>query len=538
MNRSWSSTIDFNEYLSVSESPDGDYNFFRDRWTPGTCSWIISHEAFSGWVEDTELRPRVLWINSNAASGKSILSSVVVNHLVQIGLPCQYFFIRFTSPAKQALGMMLRSLACQIANSVPEYADQVRQLAEAATDFKATDYRTIWQRLFKQSLLQLGLQYPLYLVLGGVDEPEQPSSVIKLLSELHLTVIPLRILVVSRKTHEISSALQKLAKQVQMDTICMEGNFVDFRSYIDQEMDLAGDESYREGVTAQLLDRAEGNILWVHLAVQKINICHTKLNVEKSLKELPSGMEALYNRMAVSVQSQQNTGDLRLGQSILSWATCARRLLNVEELGDALDNDGVLEIHRTIGDLAGGFVTVDHEGRIAMIHETAREYVTRGAEQGRPLFIDRRSTNDMLFKRCIAVLTNSTLRSQVNRNQPPALLDYAMGAWSYHLGLGSSTNWEILGILVNFLKSPHILTWIHVAARGKELRTLVVASRHLTDVALRLQKIEDEELVVDLHNVAVIEGWATDLVKIVGKFGSNLREHPESIYKLIPPFCP
>jgi hypothetical protein len=35
----------FEEYLSVPESPDGDYNFFRDHWTSGTCNWILSHEA-------------------------------------------------------------------------------------------------------------------------------------------------------------------------------------------------------------------------------------------------------------------------------------------------------------------------------------------------------------------------------------------------------------------------------------------------------------------------------------------------------------
>lgn len=436
------------------------------------------------------------------------------------------------------LTMILRSLACQVANSVPEYADELRQLIAAATDLKTADYRNIWQWLFMQSLLQLDLGYPLYWVLDGVDEAERPASVIKLLSELHLTTIPLRILVVSRKIHEISWAFQKLAKQVHMEAICMEGNMMDFQSYIDQEMDLAGDASYRENVTAQLLERAKGNFLWVHLAVQKINICHTKPDVEKALMELPSGMEALYNRMAISVQSQQSPSDLRLGQSILNWATCARRLLSVEELGDALGNDGLLEIHRTVGDLCGGFVIVDHEGKVTMIHETAREYLTKGAEEGRPLFIERQSTNDLLFKRCITRLTDPTLRSQINRNRLPALLDYAMSAWSGHLFLGSTISPEILKILVSFLKGPHILTWIYAAARGRKLGALVAASRHLTEIALKLRKIGDEEFVVHRQTVAVIEDWAADLVKVVGKFGNNLREHPDSIYKLIPPFCP
>ncbi|KAL6808092.1 WD40 repeat-like protein [Trichoderma sp. SZMC 28015] len=527
----------FNEHLSVFESPDGDYNFFHDRWMPGTCNWIVSHEAFVGWMNDLQLRPRVLWINGNAASGKSILSSFVINHLAQHELPCQYFFIRFNSPVKRMISMILRSLACQVANSVPEYAAELRKLIAAATDLKTADYRNLWQWLFSQSLLQLDLSSPIYWVLDGVDEAEQPASVIKLLSELRLTTIPLRVLVVSRKTHEISSAFQKLAKRVHMETICMEGNLMDFRSYIDQEMDLAGDATYKENITAQLLERAKGNFLWVHLAVQKINLCYTKLDVKNALMELPSGMEALYDRMASSVQSQKSAGDRRLGQSILNWATCARRLLSVEELGDALGNDGLLEIHRAVSDLCGGFVIVDHEGKVTMIHETAREYLTKRCEEGRPLFIHRQSTNDVLFKRCIARLTDQTLRSQRNRNRPPALLDYAVSAWSSHLFLGSAVTPEILEILVSFLKSSHILTWIYMAAKGKKLGVLVTASRHLTEIALKLRKIGDE-FVVHRQAAAVIEGWAADLVKVVGKFGSNLREQPDSIYKLIPPFCP
>lgn len=530
--------LNFEEYLSVPESPDGDYNFFRDRWTSGTCNWILSHEAFTGWLEDTHRTSRVLWIHGNAASGKSVLSSFVIDHLVQLGLPCHYFFIRFMDQKKRALSMILRSLACQLAHSTPAYADKLRLLEAAATDLGTADFRNIWQWLYKQSLFQLDIDYPLYWVIDGVDEADSPGSAIKLLSELHLTTIPLRVLIVSRKTHEISSAFQKLGKQVHMETVRTEGNRDDFRSYIDHEMDVAGEDSYREEVAAQLLERARGNFLWVHLAVQKINNCHTKPAVEDALKDLPPGMEALYDRMAVSVQTQPTTNDQRLGQSILGWATCAQRLLSVEELSDALSNDGLLEIHRTIGDLCGGFVVVDKEGKVAMIHETAREYLMRGGGRDRPFVIDRRSTNDKLFRRCILRLTDPTLRSQINRNQPPALLDYATSAWFIHLSLGPATHPDILDTVVKFLRGPHVLTWMHVAARRKELRALVVASRYLTDVVLKLRRLSDEESLAHRQAIGVIDGWATDLIKIVGKFGNSLNKNPDSIHKLIPPFCP
>ncbi|KAK4097307.1 hypothetical protein N658DRAFT_500536 [Parathielavia hyrcaniae] len=536
------SAADVADFLSVPESPDADYNFFRDRWTPGTCTWMLNHETFNGWVADSSPKPRVLWIHGNAASGKSILSSFLINHLVELGLPCHYFFIRFISQEKRGMSMVLRSLACQLAMSTPAYAERLQRLKAAGAELKTADYQSIWQWLFKQALLQLsGFDNSLYLVIDGIDEADRPAALVRLLADLHSTDLPLRILMISRNTHELSSSFQKVAKQVDTETIRLEGNPVDFRAYVDHEMDLGGDSGYRELVATQLLNRAEGNFLWIHLAVQRINSCHTRLDVDRALTELPSGMEALYDRMAISFQAAPSTGDQKLGQTILSWATCAQRLLKVEELGDALGNEaGLLEIHRTITELCGGFVAVDHEGRVAMIHETAREYLTRGGEKGRPLVINTRTTNDMLLKRCVARLTDSTLRSQINRGKPPALLGYAATAWSHHFALSSAlVDFDILDLVADFLRSPHVLTWIYIAARSRELRTLVAASRHLADMATKLRRRRSEnDSVTTCQALAAMEGWATDLVKILGKFGSNLRAQPDSIYKLIPPFCP
>ncbi len=276
------------------------------------------------------------------------------------------------------------------------------------------------------------------------------------------------------------------------------------------------------------------------MAVQRINSCHTQPDVENALTELPSGMEALYDRIAVSVEAC-NASNRQLGQVILSWATCAQRLLTVEELGDALGNEtGVLEIHRAIADLCGGFVTVDHEGRVAMIHETAREYLTQGREKGQSLAIDIKSSNEMLLRRCLARLTDHMLQSRINQDRSPPLLNYATTAWPHHLGLSSAlTNPGIREIVANFLKGPHVLTWIYVAAKSRELRALAVASRHLADLTIKLRKQRNnDKSITSQQAAAIIDGWSTDLAKVLGKFGNNLRSQPDSIYKLIPPFCP
>ena len=514
-----------------------DYNFFRDRWAFGTCSWILRDDTFTGWIDDTHHNPRILWAHGNASSGKSILSSFVIDHLIQLGLPCHYFFIRFSDQKKRGLSMILRSLARQLAYSLPAYADKLSQLGAAATDLRTADSRNIWQWLFKETLFQVDLDQPVYCVIDGVDEADSPGTLLRLLCDLHLTRVPLRFLIVSRKAHEISLGFQRLARQVHMESITVTGNQDDFRSYIDSEMDIAVEGSYRDDVTAKLLERAQGNFLWIHLAVQRINTCHTKLDVEKALQHLPAGMEALYDRMASSVQSQPNSNDRRLGLSILEWAVCARRVLSVEELSDGLDNNDLLGIRRTIGDLCGGFVVVDAEAKVSLIHETARQYLIREDGRDRPFTIDRRTANDKLLQRCIQILTISSLQTRITKNQPPALLRYAVNSWFIHLSYGSSTNPEALRIVRKFLQSPHVLTWIYIAAKHEEIRTLVVASRYLTDVVIKLRRLEDKAL-EHTQAIEVLERWATDLTKVVGKFGRSLTQNPDAIHKLIPPFCP
>ncbi|KAI8955156.1 hypothetical protein F4801DRAFT_529818 [Xylaria longipes] len=531
--------LNMEDYLSIHETPDSDYNFFRDRWVPGTCKWILDHKEFAGWVEDQHCEPRVLWINGNAASGKSILSSFIIDHLAQRELPCQYFFIRFLNQKKRTTSMVLRSLACQLANAIPAYAKSLlSHLEVAAADLKIADYRRIWQWLFKQALFQLEIGSPFFWVIDGIDEADSPSSIIRLLAELSLTHIPIRILIVSRKTHEISSAFLRLGQQVHMEEIHAEGNVDDFRSYIRHEMYLAGDDSYLNEVSSKLVDGAKGNFLWLHLAVQKVNSCYTRQDVEDALNHLPSGMEAVYDRMSLSIQSRAKESDRQLGGEILGWATCAQRPMRVEELSDALANNGILEIHRTISDLCGGFVTVDNEGRVAMVHETAREYLTGRNAGEHPPVIDQEPTNYHLLKRCIARLTDQKLRGQINRNQQSAFLGYASEAWFIHFAQSSTSSPNVLETVAKFLCSPHVLTWMYIMAKRKELQVLVVASRHITDVVLRIRAAGIDETLVQHRAIDTLESWATDLIKIVGKFGNTLRQYPDSIYKLVPPFCP
>lgn len=66
--------------LGVSERPDDDYNFFRDRWMKGTCDWILQEPILLKWLNGSN-ESRVLWLHALPASGKSIMASPSICHL-------------------------------------------------------------------------------------------------------------------------------------------------------------------------------------------------------------------------------------------------------------------------------------------------------------------------------------------------------------------------------------------------------------------------------------------------------------------------
>ena len=437
--------------------------------------------------------------------------------------------MRFGDQSKRSLSTLLRSVAFQIAQSLPTFRQGLVRLVEESTKIDTADANTIWLRLFKSTLFKIKLATPIYWVIDGLEESEDPRSFVRLVSEVATANSPVRILVISRKTQGLSSAFQKLSKDMPLDIVSYEGNPTDINHFIDQELEVSGDEAFQEYVKKEVRERACGNFLWVHLAVQKINGCHTAANVEQALRQLPSGMAALYDRMAhnVAILSQE---DKKLATSILSWVTCAQRMLTIEELSLALEEGGSrpLDLQRSIGDLCGGFVVIDNGGNLAMIHQTAREYLI--SEEGRHFSINQTSAHEELFMRCMHCLTDFTLRSKINRKQAPAFLEYAATSWFHHLAYCSVKSEEVIATLTKFFKGSSVLTWIQSLAQANRLRTLVLASTQLSSFAAKREETQAEDSFFEL--------WATDLVKIVGKFGTNLVRHPESIYKLIPPFCP
>jgi len=278
----------------------------------------------------------------------------------------------------------------------------------------------------------------------------------------------------------------------------------------------------------------------VRLAVEGLNHCHTHDDVDLVLRERPVGMEAIYDRMAQSINDTPNSKDKLLAISILEIVTCSLRILKVVELSEALilGTGIMLNLEKTVVDLCCGFVTVDNSGNVSMIHKTAHDYLLGSANGVQILSIDGRLAHERLFLRSMRCLMQPGLRAKLFLKKAPEFLEYAASSWSRHLVAISGQQAEVTLTLTSFLKSNNVLTWIYLQAAAGQLQVLVRTSKDLATFATKLKNKRESTDMRTLEEVELLQSWAVDLLKIVGKFNRLLRRNPSSIYTTIPPLCP
>ena len=526
--------------LGVSELPSEDLSFFTERWKPGTCAWISYNPAFAEWLEDST-DSGILWMHALPASGKSILASYIITLLLDLYRPCSYFFFRFDDHSKKSLAACLRSLAFQIAQQLPGFQRALNSLSDTGLKLEKADARTIWKKVFQDILFKSSLSTGLYWVIDGLDESDSPKLLIDLLSSLNSSQLPIKVLLISRRSPELALAMERIAMTMPLRVMPIEDNQTDIEVFVKQEIELVhATPELKADIVRRLLDKAYGNFLWVRLALDELLQCHTQEDIEEALEGIPSGMEELYLRMEGSITKSSRASHKALATSIFSWAVCGRRPLTIEELSQALlpEFPIVRDLKDTVSQMCGQFVVVDvRSSQVKMVHQTAKKFLLNTSNSS--LFIQPLVAHEQLFSKCVKFLSDPQLRRRPGQVEEIAFARYAAVSWAYHLDASSPASENVLNLLGDFFKGQAVLFWISVLARIGDLKTLVQTSRSLTIFIQRRRK-HDAGISPLLHKLEEIEGlelWVTDLNKICAKFSQNLIRDPSTIFKLVPPFC-
>ncbi|TLD28422.1 hypothetical protein PspLS_03370 [Pyricularia sp. CBS 133598] len=528
-------STDLRTILGITELPNTDYAFFRDQWVEGTGQWLLQDQAYRRWLLSHDQSPSIIWLTGSAAAGKSVLASTVIDSLVGDAADgyCQYFFIRFADRKKRTLSLILRSLAYQMGLNVPGFQEQVLGFADEAIGFDTADSRTIWNCI-KSALSGIDMiTNSIFWVIDGIDEAEKPRTLLKYLTDLHSLHLPIRVLLVGRRTNELEAEFQRLPAAVRKTHIDIDGRVEDLRAYVNRELTLFGDLDLRQS----LIDR------WVRLAVERLNSCYTQADAEAALEELPGGMKALYDRMAASI-SAKAPPEREFATKLLNFAACSTRTLKVIELSQALGKDDFFDMQRTVADLCGGFAVIDNGGNFTLVHHSAREYLldpdNSSGSSSQAFGLARNEAHKTIFLSCMRSLTATGLRGQIGRGSMPEFVNYAAGDWSSHLVAAPVGCRETTSAMRRFLSGPWVLAWIHILASTERLGVLVRVSKHLSRFAdaARQHYALDTDTHQNIKELELFDCWAVDFAKLAGKFGGNLRRSPQSVYKAVPALCP
>ncbi|XMA09561.1 hypothetical protein WAI453_002352 [Rhynchosporium graminicola] len=176
---------------------------------------------------------------------------------------------------------------------------------------------------------------------------------------------------------------------------------------------------------------------------------------------------------------------------ILTWASCAFRPLDTDELPIALDAEfnfgNTRNLEEAIVDVCGNFVVVKHS-KVALIHQTARAFLVEERAQT-SISIDRHKCHEYMAIVCMNFLSNASKWKEkfsfaqdaisTSGQQSPShvlllepFLWYATTYWASHVSCAPANLAESkdLELAVFEFLDKHALLWINAIALGGNLR--------------------------------------------------------------------
>ena len=541
-------TLSLTELFRNCTTTEDEYKALRRCWIPNTCGWFLEIPEFVSWMSDTQ-GSSVLWYHGPPASGKSVLSAFLVNHLRESKIGCQYFFFKHSDRRKSSAATSLKAIALQMAKDMPEFRKKLSTLPTDSSGLESEDPEMIWRDIFEKAFSGPHVNGPLYWVVDALDECQSPKIFLNCLKNFVKVTVPIKILVVSRVTDSIAIAFDRLSSSVPVQRIDITGHShinKDIGVLINQEIaHMRGSDEVRDLWRRAVMNRSLGNFLWTKLVLDEIMSCHTEESILEVLNQAPIDIFELYQRMeGIMVQSTRNS-NIPLIRSLLEWSTCSAVPLTLQEMSHALHPEFsiILDLRRTITDTCGQFVQINERGKVGIMHHTAREYLLRNPES--QFYIDEKQTHIKLFQKTLLALGDPSLRLGLTQQQhalrsAQPFVFYSAQSWSWHMARSGGDHSAILDHLVGFLRSPAVLSWIHALSLMRRIDVLVKTSKFIAQLAneTRKRNASKNPMVHRLSDLELLDSWAADMTKLFGKFRRSLMSAPDIIYDIVPALSP
>ncbi|KAK5993028.1 Vegetative incompatibility HET-E-1-like protein [Cladobotryum mycophilum] len=508
----------------------------------GTCKWILLHDTSKSWLasQNATADERFLYVSGKSGCGKSTVASSVVDFLKTAGERILFFSFSGTEECRQRIDSLVRSFLSQTLQGTPDEAwiDALRNLMSHGQP-ATLDLWKILQQAFATSAT------PIYWVIDGLDECHDPIEQIRTELDHTLGVSTSSKMILFGRPH-VFDAQTPAIYSIEMDSRLVQSDLNAFIEEQTKQSPILKQSELRDMVQKGLLEKSDGMFLWVKLLIDDIRNASSVHEVKQNLQLLPRGLQATYQRILQRLTETLGEIELRMAHYLLGFIIASGRTLTIKELEYAqalafwIDKDppvrGTLQDY-LLSDptpkflrVCGGLVDIQ-DGKINLVHVTAKEYLTRPAAEwvfGQHLKlssfrIDIIASHELFANICFEYLThihlessqlNGTIDSQVTQLSP--FLPYVLRYMEYHSNMVGDVNMGIQERFKHCIRTGGYVSWIETAMM--ELITEDAFADNLHDFTNLLGWIDDHN---DTSGIEISDTFKQQLEKRRNLFGDE-----------------
>ncbi|KAJ7638000.1 hypothetical protein DFH06DRAFT_1432623 [Mycena polygramma] len=441
--------------LDMREKQRATYAFRHN----DTGRWVLEGTEFAKWKE-----PGCLWIRGISGTGKSVLSSIAIDHLFDYrpvkvanshtdtpNFAIAYFYFDFREETKQLLDTMLRSIIMQLSE---QSATPYSVLDQHFKSYQGGKLPTHGDLLAMLDTL-LNQFTGTYIILDALDECSEHDELIKFISTLRRWGKPVHLLVASQpRTIFLDFAAFEEASVVVIE---QDTTHADILQFVKSELELNSKLKHikkAKDAAQKIVEKSNGMFRMAACLLQELARKRIDTSIDKILAKLPNDLSGIYTRFLQLIDE----GDLVYVAALLRWIAFSARPVSLRGLDEALainfsepaewvfepENRGRVEV---VCDLLEGLVVVgpttaicDRDiiifGQFATLaHSSVKDY-TVSERFLEPYKQDLREapSHTFLAQSCVAYLLHFE-NNPLDRGTMPQypLARYAARYWSYHL---------------------------------------------------------------------------------------------------------
>ncbi|KAJ7143685.1 hypothetical protein C8R44DRAFT_138657 [Mycena epipterygia] len=307
--------------------------------------WLLNTPQYKEWCKN---KYGFLWCHAKPGAGKTVLSSVIIDNLLQKhhGNPevaVVFFYCEYDDPMKRTANKIVASILDQLM-----YNPKVLALVKDNWMNDSPNLQHLGLSNLQDLIIQL-LQQSQHtcIVVDALDECDTPDDMANILSTL---AIHCSVLVTSRSECEDISVILRQHPQISIssDSIQLDIEFF-VASSLERHRRLSKQPTdIKQQISKVLLSAADGMFLWVTLMIEMLGNQISNHEVLVALSQLPIGLTATYFRILTGIDQLPSR---KWCMRAITWLLCAQRPLELSELMsgiavDDMDKSGGWDMNR------------------------------------------------------------------------------------------------------------------------------------------------------------------------------------------------